>query len=104
LGDLLNRIKEAFFRIKEAYSFFRLFILFDEKMNAAYQIINLEFLPQSFHHDLYQDQDRKLEEISISSPFAITISCGTLVVLLFIFFSKYWLGMGAILAQNLFRT
>ena len=65
-------------------------------------------LYQDQDHDLDPYQDRKLEEknrasaqasrneeisifspFTISSPFAITISCGTLVVLLFIFFSNY---------------
>jgi hypothetical protein len=80
--------------------------LYAELRNIRNNIVN--FKPHSIY---YQDQDRKLEEknrasvrreqasryvkisisssFAISSPFAITISCGTLVVLLFIFFSNY---------------
>jgi NADH-ubiquinone oxidoreductase chain 2 len=40
----------------------------------------------------------------ISSPFSITISIITLVILLFIFMNKEWLSMGAILVQVLFSN
>ena len=40
----------------------------------------------------------------ISSPFSITISIITLVILLFIFMNKEWLSMGTILVQVLFSN
>jgi NADH-ubiquinone oxidoreductase chain 2 len=42
--------------------------------------------------------------ITISSPMAITISIITLVILLFIFMNREWLRMGTILVQVLFNT
>jgi len=44
------------------------------------------------------------KEIYISSPFSITISIITLVILLFIFMNKEWLSMGTILVQVLFSN
>jgi len=41
---------------------------------------------------------------TISSPFSITISIITIVILLFIFMNKEWLSMGTILVQVLFST
>jgi NADH-ubiquinone oxidoreductase chain 2 len=40
---------------------------------------------------------------TISSPFSITISIITLVILLFIFMNREWLSMGTILVQVLFN-
>ena len=40
----------------------------------------------------------------ISSPFSITISIITLVILLFVFMNKEWLSMGTILVQILFSN
>lgn len=40
----------------------------------------------------------------ISSPFSITISIVTLIILLFIFMNKEWLSMGTILVQVLFNN
>ena len=45
----------------------------------------------------------KYENITISSPMAITISIITLIILLFIFMNKEWLSMGTILVQILFN-
>ncbi|CCC14768.1 putative NADH dehydrogenase subunit 2 [Sordaria macrospora k-hell] len=41
---------------------------------------------------------------TISSPFSITISIITIVILLFIFMNREWLSMGTILVQVLFST
>lgn len=46
----------------------------------------------------------KSRDIFISSPFSITISIITLVILLFIFMNKEWLSMGTILVQVLFSN
>jgi NADH-ubiquinone oxidoreductase chain 2 len=45
----------------------------------------------------------KYENITISSPMAITISIITLIILLFLFMNKEWLSMGTILVQILFN-
>ncbi len=44
------------------------------------------------------------KNIAISSPFSLTISIITLVILLFIFMNKEWLSMGTILVQFLFSN
>lgn len=44
------------------------------------------------------------KNITISSPFSITISIITLLILLFIFMNKEWLSMGTILVQILFNN
>jgi NADH-ubiquinone oxidoreductase chain 2 len=46
----------------------------------------------------------KGRNIFISSPFSITISIITNVILLFIFMNKEWLSMGTILVQILFNN
>ena len=46
----------------------------------------------------------KGENVFISSPFSITISIITNVILLFIFMNKEWLSMGTILVQVLFSN
>lgn len=46
----------------------------------------------------------KGRNVFISSPFSITISIITNIIVLFIFMNKEWLSMGAILAQTLFST
>lgn len=46
----------------------------------------------------------KGRNVFISSPFSITISIITNIIVLFIFMNKEWLSMGAILAQTLFSN
>lgn len=46
----------------------------------------------------------KGRNVFISSPFSITISIITNIIVLFIFINKEWLSMGAILAQTLFSN
>ena len=48
--------------------------------------------------------EKKINITVISTPFSITISIITLVILLFIFMNKEWLSMGTILVQVLFSN
>ncbi|KAK4638712.1 NADH dehydrogenase subunit 2 (mitochondrion) [Podospora pseudocomata] len=53
---------------------------------------------------IFEAGDFKGRITLISSPFSITISIITLVILLFIFMNKEWLSMGTILVQVLFSN
>lgn len=58
----------------------------------------------SSESDAQATREFKGINIFISSPFSITISIITLVILLFIFMNKEWLSMGTILVQVLFSN
>lgn len=79
----LNVIKEIFFYSPE-------------------HVIN-PILGASSESDAQATREFKGINIFISSPFSITISIITLVILLFIFLNKEWLSMGTILVQVLFN-
>jgi len=80
----LNVIKEIFFYSPE-------------------HVIN-PILGASSESDAQATREFKGINIFISSPFSITISIITLVILLFIFLNKEWLSMGTILVQVLFSN
>jgi NADH-ubiquinone oxidoreductase chain 2 len=90
----LNVIKEIFFYSSEHelnpilnLSYYNLKSKILDKNNKIIKLINFEG-----------------KDIYISSPFSITISIITLIILLFIFMNKEWLSMGTILVQVLFSS
>jgi NADH-ubiquinone oxidoreductase chain 2 len=42
--------------------------------------------------------------INLSNPISFTISCITLIILMFIFINKEWLSMGTVAVQILFNN
>jgi len=58
----------------------------------------------SISYDRYTVSSPLSSGYTISSPFSITISIITIVILLFIFMNKEWLSMGTIMVQVLFST
>ncbi|BFS50143.1 NADH dehydrogenase subunit 2 (mitochondrion) [Madurella fahalii] len=90
----LNVIKEIFFYSPEH----ELNPIFNESdSNLKSGIFNEKNVPVKF----IEFEGRN---IFISSPFSITISIITLIILLFIFMNKEWLSMGTILVQVLFSA
>jgi NADH-ubiquinone oxidoreductase chain 2 len=88
----LNLVKEIFFDTPEY------------QINPIMKNINLK-------GNIYNQSNLKLESVTfnyknivISSPFSITISIITLIILLFIFMNKEWLSMGTILVQFIFTN
>ena len=90
----LNVIKDIFFYYPEH----ELNPIFNESdSNLKSGIFNEKNIPIKFI-------EFKGRNIFISSPFSITISIITLIILLFIFMNKEWLSMGTILVQILFSS
>nr|YP_010723008.1 NADH dehydrogenase subunit 2 [Leptographium procerum]WDW21013.1 NADH dehydrogenase subunit 2 [Leptographium procerum]WDZ67195.1 NADH dehydrogenase subunit 2 [Leptographium procerum] len=87
----LNVIKEIFFYSPEY------------KLNPLLE--NLTFNGNIYNkkNDLIKSVTFKHNNITISSPIAITISIITMVILLFMFVNKEWLSMSTILVQILFN-
>lgn len=87
----LNLIKEIFFYLPQHYK------------NPIFSAMESRY---KFYSNL-KSRFFKFTDLNcgvISSPFSITISIITLVILLFIFMNKEWLSMGTILVQDLFST
>jgi NADH-ubiquinone oxidoreductase chain 2 len=94
----LNIIKEIFF-------FYNLHS--EKQVNPVLKDINFIASVSSIHNknnSLVKSVRFNYKNITISSPIAITISIITLIILLFIFMNKEWLGMGTILVQILFNN
>nr|WHN64135.1 NADH dehydrogenase subunit 2 [Leptographium sp.] len=87
----LNVIKEIFFYSPEY------------KLNPLLE--NLTFNGNIYNkkNDIIKSVTFKHNNITISSPIAITISIITMVILLFMFVNKEWLSMSTILVQILFN-
>jgi len=86
----LNVIKEIFFYSPE---------------HESNSLLNEYLIKKSGNKESFNDIHKvSNKEIFISSPFSITISVITLVILLFMFMNKEWLSMGTILVQVLFSN
>jgi len=97
----LNIIKEIFFHSPE----YKLNPISDESETYS-DLINRLYIIDNTNYYFNSDtiEESKSEITIISSPFSITISVITLVILLFIFMNKEWLSMGTILVQILFSN
>ena len=88
----LNIIKEIFF-YKPEY-----------KINSLLK--NKKFYSYIYNNNNVLVKNLKFEynNIVMTSPISITISCITLIILLFILINQEWLSIGTILVQVLFNT
>lgn len=102
----LNVIKEIFFYSSEHEK--QKHPILDElsSINRKVEEPNFDFKMNIYNKNNVYIESQKFRgtDIFISSPFSITISIITLVILLFIFMNKEWLSMGTILVQVLFSN
>ena len=88
----LNVIKEIFFHSP------------DYKINDILDQYSDLYIKENNNNHISNSLVKNGKITVISSPFSITISIITLVILLFIFMNKEWLSMGTILVQVLFSN
>ena len=90
LLQVINRLKKKDVAIFLALIFNRGWVI------MLYQICNKNVLLKSLEFEY--------NNIVMTSPISITISCITLIILLFILINQEWLSIGTILVQVLFNT